>query len=192
MGEQTAGYFEFESRESYEQAKKETEKIQKILEKTDISNPKIALKLYNKADSGKIFSTISGYFFLLELRQQILESGLVSERALAPIPIKEPHERKKDVIAGPSTLEKRYLSLYEGQKLLNKKLKITILGFVILIIGFVFINFRFEYSIFTYFTNYKANMDEELIDKYEKWESDLQERENKLEQRGMQSDAGKE
>ena len=66
------------------------------------------------------------------------------------------------------------------------------MGFVILIIGFVFINFRFEYSIFTYFTNYKANMEEELIDKYEKWESDLQERENKLEQRGMQADAGKE
>ena len=37
MGEQTAGYFEFESREAYEQAKKETEKIQKILEKTDVS-----------------------------------------------------------------------------------------------------------------------------------------------------------
>ena len=36
--------------------------------------------------------------------------------------------------------------------------------------GFVVINFRFEYSIFTYFTNYKANMEEELIDKYEKWE----------------------
>lgn len=34
-------------------------------------------------------------------------------------------------------------------------------------IGFVVINFRFEYSIFTYFTNYKANMEEELIDKYE-------------------------
>ena len=129
---------------------------------------------------------------MLELRQQILESSLVSERALAPIPIKEPNERKKDVIKGPSTLEKRYLSLYEGQKLLNKKLKITIVGLVILIIGFVFINFRFEYSIFTYFTNYKANMEEELIDKYEKWESDLQERENKLEQKRPQSDAGKE
>ena len=35
MGEQTAGYFEFESRESYEQAKKETEKIQKILDEID-------------------------------------------------------------------------------------------------------------------------------------------------------------
>ena len=49
-------------------------------------------------------------------------------------------------------------------------------------IGFVFINFKFEYSIFTYFTNYKANMEEELIDKYEAWEEKLEEREKQLEQ----------
>ena len=58
--------------------------------------------------------------------------------------------------------------MYEGQQLLNKKLKIALFAAVVLLIGFVVINFRFEYSIFTYFTNYKANMEEELIDKYEK------------------------
>ena len=41
---------------------------------------------------------------------------------------------------------------------------------------------RFEYSIFTYFTNYKANMEEELIDKYEKWEERLQQKEDSLNQ----------
>ena len=52
--------------------------------------------------------------------------------------------------------------MYEGQQLLNKKLKIALFAAVVLLIGFVVINFRFEYSIFTYFTNYKANMEEEL------------------------------
>ena len=66
--------------------------------------------------------------------------------------------------------------------MLNKKLKIAIVALVILLIGFVVINFRFEYTVFTYFTNYKAKMEEELIDKYEKWDAELKAREDKLEQ----------
>ena len=52
----------------------------------------------------------------------------------------------------------------------------------VLIVGFVIVNFKFEYTIFTYFTNYKANMEEEIIDKYEKWEEELKIREDKLKQ----------
>ena len=51
---------------------------------------------------------------------------------------------------------------------------------VIAIIGFVVINFKFEYTIFTYFTDYKAKMEEELVDKYEHWEEQLKARESKL------------
>ena len=54
---------------------------------------------------------------------------------------------------------------------------------IIILAGFTFINLKFEYSIFTYFTNYKAKMEEELIDKYENWESELEEREQQLEQK---------
>ena len=41
---------------------------------------------------------------------------------------------------------------------------------------------NFISSFFTYFTNYKANMEEELIDKYENWEEELKAREDALEQ----------
>ena len=174
--------FSFESRESYEQTKKEAELIDKLMESTDLSDPKTALKVYNKSISEKVFSTVAGYFFLLELRQSILDSGLVTERALAAIPIKEPTERKKDVIATVSSKEGKLKRLYEGQKLLNKKLKIVLVAAVLMLIGFVVINLRFEYTIFTYFTNYKANMEEELIDKYEAWEEKLEEKEKQLEQ----------
>jgi len=106
----------------------------------------------------------------------------VSEQSLAPIPIKEENEKKPDVIAQTSRKEAKWKRLYEGQQLLNKKLKIALFAAVVLLIGFVVINFRFEYSIFTYFTNYKANMEEELIDKYEKWEERLQQKEDSLNQ----------
>ena len=65
-------------------------------------------------------------------------------------------------------------------KLKNKKLKIALVAALVLLAGFVIINFRFQYSIFTYFTNYKANMEEELIDKYENWQANLEQREQAL------------
>ena len=135
--------YSFESRESYEQTKKEAEQIKKLIHSADLKNPKIAL---------------------------------------APIPIKEENEKKLDVIAQTSRKEAKWKRLYEGQQLLNKKLKIALFAAVVLLIGFVVINFRFEYSIFTYFTNYKANMEEDLIDKYEKWEERLQQKEDSLNQ----------
>lgn len=60
--------FTFESRESYEQAKKETEIIEQLKENTDLSNARTALKVYNKSISEKVFHTVAGYYFLLELR----------------------------------------------------------------------------------------------------------------------------
>lgn len=97
MGEKTKGFFDFESREGFEQAEKEADIISKLVEKTDFSNPRITLKVYNKLVAEKRFSTVTGYFFLLELRKKILESKLVPEEELIPIPIKEPQE-KNDVI----------------------------------------------------------------------------------------------
>lgn len=175
----SADQFSFESRDTYEQAKKETEIIQQLIQKTDLSDARKSLKLYNKCISEKSFRTVAGYQFLVELRQSILESGLMSERTLAPIPVGEPERRRTDIITGPSSQEKRYERLYEGQKLLNKKLKIILGAVIIVVIGFVVINFRLEYSIFTYFTNYKATMEEELVDKYQKWQEDLEAREEK-------------
>lgn len=174
--------YSFESRESYEQTKKEAEQIKKLIHSADLKNPKIALKIYNKCVSDKMFHTMAGYNFLMELRHFIGKSGFVSEQSLAPIPIKEENEKKPDVIAQASRKEAKWKRLYEGQQLLNKKLKIALFAAVVLLVGFVVINFRFEYSIFTYFTNYKANMEEELIDKYEKWEERLQQKEDSLNQ----------
>ena len=179
MGEKTKGFFDFESREGFEQAEKEADIISKLVEKTDFSNPRITLKVYNKLVAEKRFSTVTRYFFLLEMRKKILESKLVPEEELIPIPIKEPQE-KNDVIPKASFQEGKFRKLYEGQKLLNKKLKIAIAVLVIAIIGFVVINFKFEYTIFTYFTDYKAKMEEELVDKYEHWEEQLKARESKL------------
>ena len=188
MDEKKIEIFNFESREASEQTEREAKLIGKLLEKADASNPKNALRLYNRAVSEKLFSTMAGYLFLMELRDTILKSGLVTERALAPIPIKEPEGKRSDVISERHLYQERKLQrLYDGQKLLNKKYKIAIATLAIILLGFIVINFRFEYTIFTYFTDYKANMEEELIDKYQNWEEELKAREEKLDQAGGQA-----
>ncbi len=174
----------FEGRVAYEKARAEDEAIQQIRSKADVGNAKTALKLYNKLVSEKMFTTVIGYHFLEELRNVIVTSDIADTEILPEIPLpadyheEEEGEQKR---SGLSFYEERYKKMYEGQVLLNKKIKIAIVALVVLIIGFVFINFKFEYSIFTYFTNYKANMEEELLDKYTEWESELEQREQDLE-----------
>ena len=173
-------HFTFESREDYDRAENELEFINQIQEKVDLTVGKNALKVYNKAVSDKMFETVIGYLFLDELRQAIIAGEVVSADSLADIPVKISQNSGTDVIQERLYSESRFRRMYEGQRLINHKLKIAIVALVILLAGFVIINFRFEYSIFTYFTNYKANMEEELIDKYENWQSELEEREQKL------------
>ncbi len=182
--------FTFESREVYDRAKQEMEVIRQMQERADFHDARTALRIYNKAVAEKSFSTIVGYCFLQELREIVVEAGIAEADMLADIPVKEFIKYEVDTIVPRGTQEGRYRRLYEGQKLLNRKFKVALAALVILLAGFVVINFRFEYSIFTYFTNYKANMEEELIDKYEKWQSELESRENALEQK--EEAAGKE
>lgn len=185
-------HFSFESREDYDRAEKELEFIEKIRENVDLTLGENAHKVYIKAVTDKMFQTVIGYLFLLELRQTIEQSGVVPLEELEDIPVKVVENTGQDVIQERSYRENRFRRLYEGQCLLNKKLKIVIAALVILITGFVIINFRLEYSIFTYFTNYKANMEEELVNKYEDWQNQLEEREKKLQESEGQATAAPE
>ena len=89
-------------------------------------------------------------------------------------------KKEQDTLPPKKNVSGKYKKLYENEKLKNKKLKIALVAALVLLAGFVIINFRFQYSIFTYFTNYKANMEEELIDKYENWQANLEQSEQAL------------
>lgn len=174
--------------EERQKARKESEIIRQIRSRMDLKDAKAVLKMYNKLIEDKIFETLVGYTFLEELREVVIGSGLVSEDALADIPVQEKQDEGLDRQRRLSFQKNKYQKMYEGQKLLNKKLKIALAALVVILIGFVFINFKFEYSIFTYFTNYKANMEEELIDKYRDWETELQQKQQQLQQQTEQKE----
>ncbi|MBO4395274.1 MAG: hypothetical protein J5819_02890 [Eubacterium sp.] len=170
----------YESREAYDRAKKEAEFVQKVEETMDLADGKTALKLYNKIVKEKIFSSLIGYEFLFELRDIIQQTGVADPKSLTPIPVREIIKTEKDTLNNNSIEVEKYKQLYEGQRVINKKFKIAIIACVIILIGFVVVNLRLEYSVFTYFTNYKATMEEELINKYQNWSDDLERREQAL------------
>lgn len=181
----------FEDKAAYERAQKEAQLIGTMRKKYKLSSGKVALKVYQKAVEEKIFMTAVGYSFLKELRIIALRTNAASEEDLSDIPIQAGDGQGQNHSGGteaasysPKRLRElsRYERLYEGQRLLNKKLKFVILALVVLVAAIIVIDFKSEYSVFTYFTDYKAKMEEELIHKYEGWEKELREREDALEQ----------
>ncbi len=174
--------YNFESREAYDRAKKEAEFIRKAQKTMDLTDGKTALKLYNKIVKEKIFSSVLGYEFLFELRDVIIETGMAKAENLSPVPVREIIKVENDTLEDRSLEVERYRRLYEGQKIINSKFKIGIIVCVLVLIGFVLVNFKLEYSVFTYFTNYKATMEEDLVNKYEKWSEELEKREQAIEQ----------
>lgn len=169
--------------EERRKARKESDFVRQLRVKTDLTDAKTALKLYNKLIKENYFNTIVGYAFLEELRDTVLKDGAATEETLADIPGNDAEDTEKEEVPLIPVRGDRFKKMYEGQVLLNKKLKIAVFALVVILIGFIVINFKFEYSIFTYFTNYKANMEEELIDKYKNWESELQKKQEQLEQK---------
>ncbi len=172
----------FESREAYDRAKKEAEFIRKAEETMDLTDGKTALKLYNKIVKEKIFSSVVGYEFLFRLKGVIAETGVADPDTLSPVPVREIIKTENDTLMDHSIEVEKYKLLYEGQKLINTKFKIALVICVIVLFGFVAVNLSMEYSVFTYFTNYKATMEEELVNKYEKWAKELQQREDALDE----------
>ncbi len=184
-------HYSFEDKAVYERAQKEARLIGTMRKKYKLSNGKIALKVYQKALEEEVFMTAVGHSFLRELRIIAIKTKAAAEE-LPEIPIRtgdgggKNHSGEGTASAGYSPGRIRELSrferLYEGQRLLNRKLKFVVAALVVLVIAFIVIDFKSEYSVFTYFTDYKAKMEEELIHKYEGWEKELKAREDALEQ----------
>lgn len=176
--------FTFQNKEEYERAVREEQVVSTLRRKFSRSDVKTVWKVYVKSVEENVFTTAVGYGFLLELRQIITASGKIPENKIPAIPVRNdsgaaapPPSSIKSAGSGDSG---RYKRLYEGQRLLNKRLKIVLFAVFVTVAALLIIDFKSEYSVFTYFTDYKAKMEEELIDKYEKWEKELTARENAL------------
>ena len=176
--------FIFQKEETYEAAKKEKMVIDAIRQKYDVKNKRVALKIYQKAVKDNSFSTVIGYSFLAELYHN-MEQAKVPVNDLPRLPLKETAEERPGkgyLPAASKAKEEKWKILYQTQKTFNKKCKIVIAMLVILIAALFVIEYKSQDSIFTY----KEKTEQELIDKYETWEEELQERENAIISRNLE------
>ena len=77
--------FHFNSAKEYADAKKESETIDYICSRMDISNPEIALKVYIKLLDKQTLNTVLGICFLKQLRDTVIASGMIDEEELKTI-----------------------------------------------------------------------------------------------------------
>jgi len=170
--------YQFSSKTEYDRAKKEKETIAYLMAHTDTADMKALLKLYHRSIEKKAFQTIIGEQFLHNLRKRLIGSQIVSAEEIPPVPLVHVGGRvveKQDKFADAKVM--RYQKLYENS-VANQKIKNLLIGVLLfVIVGMFVITIQTKYSVFTYFTNYKENMKNEVINEMEDWQKQLEHRE---------------
>lgn len=179
--------YSFVSREEYERALKEKETIAYLQANTGSDDAKALLKIYNRSVEKESFRTIIGIEYLSSLRKRLSMSGVVTEEALAPVPVPGVVAKGKQGDGmNQSQLERqvsRYKAAYESARSGRIIKNMTIFILIMVIVAILLITYQSRYSVFTYFTNYKEKMREELIDEYTDWETQLEQKEQELNDR---------
>ncbi len=182
--------YQFQTRAEYERAGKEKETIAYLTANTDMTDMKAVLKLYNRSVEKEAFRTIIGLEFLCNMRKKLIASKIASEDTLAPVTVPGTGRaagagREKQEGQGKDIYKERYENAVANQKI--KNILITVLALVI--IAMLIITWTSKYTVFTYFTDYKNDIRNEVIDEMEEWQQELEEREKALED--QEPDTGK-
>ena len=175
----------FQNRGDFEQAQKERETIFYLSAHSNMEDMKAVYKIYKTASEKGSFQTVFGLNYMEDLRNRLIASGMVTEDVLDPIPVGRILKTEKSQQPLADRKAEEYKEAYERAKSggMIKNLLIGVL--LVLVVGMLVITYNNQYSIFTYFTNYKENMREEILNEYEDWEKTLKEREEAVEKRGI-------
>lgn len=182
--------FLFQNKEDYDRAVKEKETITYLKANSNSNDMKALLRIYNRSIEKESFRTVIGMEYMNDIRKRLVDSGLASKEALAPIPVQRStvffKDRGEDQARGGADLErqlKRYKDAYESASAGKTIKNLAIVILVLIIFAMILITYKTRYSVFTYFTNYKEKMRNEVIDEYENWEEQLEQKEQELKER---------
>lgn len=181
-GKYTISGYSFSNKGDYERALKEKEAISYIVANTNMADMKAVLKVYNRSVEKKSFQTVLGFEFVKNMRKNLINSGIVSEDTIQAVPVQPVSAGKADNSIAQDMAEK-YKLAYENEHA-GRTIRNMVIVFLIVIIGaMMFITYNSKYSVFTYFTDYKTDMENELVDKYQEWKNQLDEKEKELNER---------
>jgi len=196
--------YQFDSKADYEQALREQSTIKNIREKMNLSDPKIVLSLYNQAVSKRTFKTPVGYAFLKKLRDALISSGIVDDSTLNCVPVvaeealasarkrtSKAADKKTSAVSSRGVSDSRLQTQYENEKKRRIALSFVVAGLIAAIVGIFVLTFRSKYSYITYFTDYETNIRNEVIDEYEEWKQQLDDKEKELDEREQALEASK-
>lgn len=189
--------FEFDSIEMANKAKKEADGIRYIRSQMKLDNPDVVLRLYNKLILKQMFETPVGYQFLSELQEYLKTSAMISDREIRPIPIsssylgkedKEAVKMRKDAHKYAKRMEKIREEFEERnhsqhQKNYRAAFRASMAACVICI--FIIIGMFLITMISGNNTNI-INYENAILDKYEKWEQELEQREAEVSRKEKQ------
>jgi hypothetical protein len=168
--------YTFEDSRDYKEAKREMESVEYIRANTDLNDINKVLKLYVKLVERKTLKSVVGIEFLVELRNKILSSGIVTKDNLPGIRIEKPNNAIRvydDELEYDQ--EKAHLAMIEDYRIKLKNSRI-ISGFLIaIIVVMLLISIFMDRSMYSIYEN-------KVIDKYEAWQQELDAREAALEE----------
>jgi len=178
--------YSFPGRVDYDRALKEKEAVSYITANTNMADMKAVLKVYNMSVEKKSFQTVIGLEFVNNMRKSLISSGIVSKDTLPGIPVPkiagDIHKAEPAKSSTAGSIE-RYKLAYENALAGRTIRNMAIIFLILIIIAMLVITYNNKYSIFTYFTNYQEDMENEILDKYEAWQIELDKKEQELEKR---------
>jgi hypothetical protein len=168
--------FLFNSNRDYNDARQEQEAIDHFKSKLNLANPQEALKLYNKILDKQSFRTPVGYYFLKDLQENILKSGIKPENLKGILIPKTEADNLGYADDMNAVNLKHYKELAEDYKIKQRNSRIINIFLVFTILVMIIIAINADKS-------HYANFETQVINKYEAWEEELNERELELEKR---------
>ena len=184
--------FAFPDEKLLEKAVKEAEGIRYVKQKADMAKPQVIQQIYCQMVRQRLFETPVGYSFLSELQAVLKADPNIRDEEIPPIPvIVRKEQRPAQADAGPARPPqqraqqpaKTKTKIVYQTKVRNidyKKWFRTSMIFTVLL--FLIVAGMFAVTATSGNVNI-VNYENALIEKYEAWETDLDEREAKLRER---------
>lgn len=176
-----AGGFAFSDEEAMEKAVKEAEGIRYIKKQTNMEDPQMVLQIYCQMVQQQLFETPVGYAFLYELREYLVAMPSIQKEDIPAIPVvsfkehvaerkkNEPVQTKTKIVRKTKVQNVDYKPKFQTSFVINIILLLMIIGMFAVTATSGNINI--------------VNYENALIEKYEGWENELNQREERLQER---------
>jgi len=162
-------------------AEKELEGIRYIQERLNTSRPDAVLQVYLKLIQDDMFHTPVGLCYLKELQTILEDSELIMPEEIVPIDVKLCVETAAEIVEEPQKNKKQQKEKKHNPKS-GKTLIVVNIFLVLTIIGMFALSATSNVPTI-------VNYENKIINKYEQWEKELEEREEAVKQREQQLDS---